>query len=84
MPDPSTVLVHGVPETAAIWNTLTPLLEPQRVIRLSPPGFGAPIPIRFTATAEECRHWLISELEKSTTRSVSWDTISAASTTLTP
>jgi pimeloyl-ACP methyl ester carboxylesterase len=64
MPQPVTVLVHGVPETAAIWNTLTPLLEPARVIRLSPPGFGAPIPTGFSATAEEYRLWLISELEK--------------------
>lgn len=64
MPATTTVLVHGVPETAQIWNTLVPLLEPPRVVRLSPPGFGTTIPTGFTATAEEYRLWLISELER--------------------
>lgn len=64
MADTNTVLVHGVPETAAIWNNVLPLLKPKHVIRLSPPGFGAPVPAGFTATAEEYRLWLISELEE--------------------
>ena len=40
-------LVHGVPETAAVWDLLADKLvelgydEP---LRLSPPGFGAPVP----------------------------------------
>jgi pimeloyl-ACP methyl ester carboxylesterase len=64
MDETTTVLVHGVPETAPIWDTLVPLLERERVVRLSPPGFGAPVPTGFTATAEEYRLWLISRLEE--------------------
>jgi pimeloyl-ACP methyl ester carboxylesterase len=60
------VLVHGNPETAAIWD---PLVERLRVngndepVRLSPPGFGAPAPAGWEATAGEYRDWLTGELE---------------------
>ena len=57
-------LVHGNPETAAVWNRLAPLLDRGPVVRLSPPGFGAPVPARFTATVEEYRRWLVTELER--------------------
>ena len=57
-------LVHGNPETAAVWNRLAPLLDSGPVLRLSPPGFGAPVPARFTATVEEYRRWLVTELER--------------------
>ncbi len=33
------------------------------VVRLSPPGFGAPVPPGWTATVEEYRSWLVAELE---------------------
>jgi pimeloyl-ACP methyl ester carboxylesterase len=61
------VLVHGNPETAAIWN---PLVERLRALghddppRLSPPGFGAPVPGGFAATQDGYRDWLIGELEE--------------------
>jgi pimeloyl-ACP methyl ester carboxylesterase len=61
------VLVHGNPETAAIWDLLAARLveaghdEP---VRLSPPGFGAPVPEGFGATVREYRDWLIDELER--------------------
>ncbi|HEY0228883.1 MAG TPA: alpha/beta hydrolase [Mycobacterium sp.] len=58
------VLVHGNPETSAVWDTLAPLLTPSPIVRLSPPGFGAPCPDGFTNTVEEYRRWLIGELEK--------------------
>jgi pimeloyl-ACP methyl ester carboxylesterase len=58
------VLVHGNPETSAVWDTLAPLLSPNPIVRLSPPGFGAPLPHGFTNTVEEYRRWLIGELEK--------------------
>ena len=64
MQETTTVLVHGVPETEPIWDTLVPLLDAERIVRLSPPGFGAPLPAGFTATADEYRIWLISELER--------------------
>lgn len=59
------VVVHGVPETAAVWDLLveelTKLGEPD-VRRLSPPGFGAPVPDGFAATMSGYRDWLIAEL----------------------
>jgi len=64
MQETTTVLVHGVPETEPIWDTLVPLLDAERIVRLSPPGFGAPLPAGFTATADEYRLWLIGELER--------------------
>ena len=57
------VLVHGVPETAAVWDLLVPHLSRGPVVRLSPPGFGAPVPVGFGATVDEYRDWLIGELE---------------------
>ena len=57
-------LIHGNPETAAVWNRFAPLLDRGPVVRLSPPGFGAPVRPRFTATVEEYRRWLVTELER--------------------
>ncbi len=60
-------LVHGNPETAAVWDLLVPRLaelghaEP---VRLSPPGFGAPVPAGFGATPQEYRLWLVAELQR--------------------
>jgi pimeloyl-ACP methyl ester carboxylesterase len=41
------VLVHGNPETEAIWDDLVPHLCGDDVVRLSPPGFGSAIPSGF-------------------------------------
>ena len=38
------VLVHGVPETAAVWQPVRDALGGNDVVALSPPGFGAPVP----------------------------------------
>jgi pimeloyl-ACP methyl ester carboxylesterase len=57
-------LIHGNPETAAVWDRLVPLLDRGPVVRLSPPGFGAAVPPGFTATVEEYRRWLVAELER--------------------
>src|SRR5690242_2955657 len=60
------VLVHGVPETSAIWDLLVDELvafghdEPRR---LSPPGFGAPVPHGWGATVDDYTAWLVGELE---------------------
>jgi pimeloyl-ACP methyl ester carboxylesterase len=56
------VLVHGVPETDAIWGPLVDVLAREDVVRLSPPGFGAPLPDDFPATYLAYRDWLESEL----------------------
>jgi pimeloyl-ACP methyl ester carboxylesterase len=57
------VLVHGVPETSAVWDLLVPHLSRAPVVRLSPPGFGAPVPVDFGATVREYRDWLVGALE---------------------
>ena len=62
------VLVHGNPETPAIWEPMRANLQrrgigPDNVVALSPPGFGAPAPSSFGATMNEYRDWLVAELE---------------------
>jgi pimeloyl-ACP methyl ester carboxylesterase len=60
-------LVHGVPETAAVWDLLVDELVAlgyQEPLRLSPPGFGAAVPDGWTATFRDYGGWLTSELEK--------------------
>ncbi|WP_105974410.1 alpha/beta fold hydrolase [Streptomyces geranii] len=75
-----TVFVHGFPETQDVWEPLLAELErsaqtglrphpihpihPAHPIRLSPPGFGAPVPTGFGATVGDYRDWLIGELER--------------------
>jgi len=56
------VLVHGNPETDAIWGPLVEALGRDDVVRLSPPGFGAPLPDDFPATYLAYRDWLEHEL----------------------
>jgi len=57
------VLVHGVPETAALWDPLRSLLPPAtRAVAL--PGFGCPRPAGFAATPDAYAGWLIGELER--------------------
>jgi len=56
--------VHGNPETTAIWGPLLAELHHPDAVTLSPPGFGAPVPDGFGATADEYAAWLVSELEK--------------------
>lgn len=61
------VFVHGNPETSAVWDLLADRLAeagyPEQV-RLSPPGFGSPVPDGFGATVIDYREWLIGELER--------------------
>jgi len=58
------VFVHGNPETAAIWGPLLVELQHPDAVTLSPPGFGAPTPDAFGATADDYAAWLASELEQ--------------------
>ncbi|EHB47673.1 alpha/beta hydrolase fold protein [Mycolicibacterium rhodesiae JS60] len=58
------VLVHGNPETDAIWGPLIAALGRDDVVRLSPPGFGAPLPADFPMTYLAYRDWLEAELER--------------------
>ncbi|PRY38207.1 alpha/beta fold hydrolase [Umezawaea tangerina] len=57
------VFVHGNPATAAVWEPLLAALGRDDVTRLSPPGFGSPLPPGFGATADEYHDWLVAELE---------------------
>lgn len=57
------VFVHGNPETAALWRPLLGELGRDDVLCLSPPGFGAPVPDGFGASADEYLGWLTAELE---------------------
>ncbi len=64
VPRARAVFVHGNPETAAIWGPLLAELRHPDAVTLSPPGFGAPVPDGFGATADEYAAWLASELER--------------------
>jgi len=56
------VLVHGNPETDAIWDELRSELGRDDVVALCPPGFGAPVPEGFGATSDEYLTWLSGAL----------------------
>ena len=56
-------LVHGNPETAALWKPLLAELGGNDILTLSPPGFGAPVPEGFGATSDDYVAWLVTELE---------------------
>jgi pimeloyl-ACP methyl ester carboxylesterase len=58
------VLVHGVPETVAIWDDMRPLLGGHEVVTLSPPGFGAPAMDSFGGTSDEYVNWLVAVLKR--------------------
>jgi pimeloyl-ACP methyl ester carboxylesterase len=58
------VLVHGNPETSAIWDEMRGHLARKDVIALSPPGFGAPVPDGFGATSDDYVAWLRDELSR--------------------
>jgi pimeloyl-ACP methyl ester carboxylesterase len=58
------VFVHGVPETAALWDPLLTHIDRTDVETLALPGFGCPRPDGFTATKEAYVDWLVGELEQ--------------------
>src|SRR3982074_2176716 len=57
------VLVHGVPETPAIWDPVRSHLGRDDVVALQLPGFGCARPDGFGATKEEYVTWLEGELD---------------------
>jgi pimeloyl-ACP methyl ester carboxylesterase len=56
------VLVHGVPETPAVWDPVRSQLQRDDVVALQLPGFGCARPNGFGATKEEYVTWLVGEL----------------------
>lgn len=57
------VFVHGVPETAALWDKVRAEFD-EPTVALSLPGFGCPRPDGFTATKDAYAEWLVGELER--------------------
>jgi pimeloyl-ACP methyl ester carboxylesterase len=57
------VLLHGVPETPALWDPIRRVLDRDDIVTPFLPGFGAPRPDGFGATKEEYADWLIGEME---------------------
>lgn len=60
------VFVHGNPECSAVWDLLVAELANRSVddvVRISPPGFGAPVSDGFEATMVGYHAWLVAELE---------------------
>jgi pimeloyl-ACP methyl ester carboxylesterase len=57
------VFLHGVPETAALWDKVRAQFD-EETVALSLPGFGCARPERFSATKDAYAQWLIGELEK--------------------
>lgn len=56
------VFLHGVPETAALWDNLRRHLD-ESSIALSLPGFGCARPRGFGATKDDYVNWLVGELD---------------------
>jgi len=57
------VFVHGVPDTAVMWDKVRSHLARTDVIAVKLPGFASPVPAGFGATKEEYAAWLTSEVE---------------------
>src|SRR5687768_13340530 len=57
------VLVHGVPETAELWDDVRERLD-QPSVALRMPGFGCARRDGFTATKDAYVDWLLVELAK--------------------
>jgi pimeloyl-ACP methyl ester carboxylesterase len=57
------VLVHGVPETPALWDHLIGHLSRTDIVTPALPGFTTDRPKGFGATMDDYAAWLIAELE---------------------
>jgi pimeloyl-ACP methyl ester carboxylesterase len=57
------VFVHGVPDTAAMWEPLVARLQRTDVVTLALPGFGNARPEGFAATKEAYADWLVGQIE---------------------
>lgn len=57
------VFIHGVPDTAAVWDRLRARLPAGESVALALPGFGCACPDGFSATKDAYLDWLIGALE---------------------
>lgn len=58
------VFVHGVPDTARVWQPVIERLHRKDVISLSLPGFGNKRPAGFNPDKDSYAAWIINELKK--------------------
>lgn len=58
----TTVFVHGVPETTAVWDPLVAALGLDDAVQLALPGFGCPLPSGFTPDMGTYAAWLAEQL----------------------
>ena len=56
--------VHGVPDTAALWDLVRANIDRDDVVALDLPGFDAPLSPGFGATKEEYVNFVIGQVEK--------------------
>lgn len=57
------VLVHGVPDTAQLWDRVRSHLARSDILTPGLPGFATPVPAGFDATKEAYVEWLTREIE---------------------
>lgn len=57
------IFIHGVPDTARVWDRLIGALPAGETVALALPGFGCPRPPHFAATMDDYLAWLIGALE---------------------
>lgn len=55
--------LHGVPDTAEMWDGVRSHLSREDVIAPSMPGFGTPVPDGFACTKEAYLTWLTEQIE---------------------
>jgi pimeloyl-ACP methyl ester carboxylesterase len=56
--------VHGVPDTAHLWDEIRSYLKRDDIVALNMPGFDAPVPDGFDATNNAYAAWLIARIEE--------------------
>ena len=57
-------LVHGVPDTAMLWDGIRKHLDRSDIVAPSMPGFATPVPDGFDATKDAYVAWLITSVEE--------------------
>lgn len=59
------LFVHGVPDTAALWQPLIKALglQPDFYRALALPGFASPLPAGFSCTKDAYAYWLVAQME---------------------
>lgn len=57
------MLLHGNPETAAIWDALVDAWGRDDLFTPSLPGFGCDVPSGFNSTMDEYLDWLVEQVE---------------------